>query len=382
MSSKNKGELSELYTLIYILGNGVVPLVDGKLRLLGRELEFKAVYRKEGTIQAAGVKTEVSNQYILDADKDLIFINYLGNRVGQIPKSLLQQKASETLRLVQDNGTVEDDNPTIVALLNLLKTNSPSAKASDKSDFSGDVTTPGIPGIQHLGFSVKSNLGSASTLINANKESSAFRFQLTKDGRTPSQEEIDALNTAKNPTKQAIVEGYSFCFVRTLGKPLNYNLRLMDSLGPEIIASLLVERYYGKNASLPITELIGRICQSVRCREYPVIAGFGDTADERRAVLEFKIRNILLGFATGATVGIRWDGRDDANGGFIVVKKSGEVVCLELFTREAIGRYLLDWTFFDDPSRKRHGHNRVLLSEGRAYIDLQLQVRFKQSSSN
>lgn len=379
MASKNKGEVSELYTLIYILGNGVVPLVDGRLRCLGRELKFKAVYRKEGAVRTAGVKTEVSNQYVLDADKDLIFINYLGNRVGQVSKALLRQKASETLRLVQDNGAVDDNNPLILAILKLLHTQALSAKASDKSDFSGDVTTQDVPGVQHLGFSIKSNLGSASTLINANKESSAFRFELIKEGKSPTEEEAKDLNASPNALKKAIAQGWSLKFVKACGKALNYNLRLMDSLGPEIIASLLLERYYGKTASLPITDLIARISEDSRCKLYPAVASFGETPEERKAVLEFKVRNILLGFATGATVGIRWDGRDDANGGFIVVKKNGEIVCLELFTREAVGRYLLDWTFFEEPSRKRHGHNKVLLEDGRGYIDLQLQVRFRQS---
>lgn len=379
MASKNKGEVSELYTLIYILGNGVVPLVDGRLRCLGRELNFKAVYRKEGAVRTAGVKTEVSNQYVLDADKDLIFINYLGNRVGQVSKKLLRQKASETLRLVQDNGAVDDNNPLILAILKLLHTQALSAKASDKSDFSGDVTTEGVPGVQHLGFSIKSNLGSASTLINANKESSAFRFELIKEDKSPTEEEAKDLNASPNALREAIDQGWTLKFVKACGKALNYNLRLMDSLGPEIIASLLLERYYGKTASLPITRLIERISQDERSRLYPAVESFGETPEERKAVLEFKVRNILLGFATGATVGIRWDGRDDANGGFIVVKKNGEIVCLELFTREAVGRYLLDWTFFEEPSRKRHGHNKVLIEDGRGYIDLQLQVRFRQS---
>ena len=384
MATKNKGELSEFYTFVYILGNGIVPLVDGKLQFLGRQLDFKAVYRKEETIDSCGCKSDVSNEYRLDSDKDFVLVKKFGERIGQVPKSVLRERAAELLRLAQSDEEVHDDNDVIRQLKEILVTDNLSAKSADKSDFTGDVTTAGVPGVQRLGFSVKSNLGSNSTLINANKENSAFRYEILKDGRSLTEDEISELlsfNASSSTTSLVMKAGYSLCFIEARGSALDYNLRLMDSLGPEIIAAMLVERFFCKHASDPISTVIGRICCDERSKFYPAISRLGTTPQEREAVLSFKIKNILLGFTTGATVSNKWDGQDEANGGFIVVKKDGAVVCLELFTRNAIGQYLIDWCFFDNPSRSRHGHNRVLIENGRAFIDLQLLVRFKTSLS-
>ena len=97
-----------------------------------------------------------------------------------------------------------------------------------------------------------------------------------------------------------------------------------------------------------------------------------------KSTLRYKMQNFLLAFSTGATIATKWDGRDLANGGFIIVLKNGQVVCLELFTRNAIGEYLLENTVFDTPSRSRHGGGQLEKIGDDWYFGLQLQVRFDQ----
>ena len=100
------------------------------------------------------------------------------------------------------------------------------------------------------------------------------------------------------------------------------------------------------------------------------------TLVQSRTSVQYKMQNFLLAFSTGATVSTKWDGKDLANGGFIVVMQDDQVVCIELFTRNSIGRYLLENTKFDTPSTRRHNGGRIDLSGDKPMFGLQLQVRF------
>lgn len=380
MATKNKGELSELYAFVYALGNSRLPLANEKLHVLGRHIEFRKLYRKEDEQKINDYKVDLNNEYDLN-EKDIVDIKYRGKVIGTVARSEFKDSATKLLALIQDNHEIDDDNETIITVKERLHTKNMSAKSADKSDFSGEIVSPDVPGTQHLGFSVKSNLGSAPTLINSNGKSSAFRYEVLKNGRSLTESDFQTLNqfnSAKNTTKKLLEEGYELRFSNVRGVALNYNLRLIDSAAPELIASLLVERFCGKNNSDTLSTVIDRICEDDIVTKYPAVQKLGSNMQERLAMLSFKTKAVLLGFATGATVGKVWDGRDEANGGFIVVKNDGEVVCLELFNRNAIGEYLLNWTYFENPSRARHGHDQLYLEDGKVYVDLQFQVRFKK----
>ena len=81
--------------------------------------------------------------------------------------------------------------------------------------------------------------------------------------------------------------------------------------------------------------------------------------------------------ALGMTPEKDWEGQEDASGGYIVVKKDGDVVCYHIYNREDFEQYLFDYTFFDRASTSRHGFMSVYKENSEYKINLNLQIRFR-----
>lgn len=75
--------------------------------------------------------------------------------------------------------------------------------------------------------------------------------------------------------------------------------------------------------------------------------------------------------------GLRYRNKEDANGGYIVVKKDGNVVCYHIYNRNDFEQYLFDYTFFDRASTSRHGFMSIYKENYIYKINLNLQIRFR-----
>ena len=71
-----------------------------------------------------------------------------------------------------------------------------------------------------------------------------------------------------------------------------------------------------------------------------------------------------------------WDGVYQANGGYLVVKEDGEVLCYHFYDRNIFEAYLFRNLTLDTPSSTRHGFGKITKVNGRCLFDLNLQVRF------
>lgn len=61
----------------------------------------------------------------------------------------------------------------------------------------------------------------------------------------------------------------------------------------------------------------------------------------------------------------------------MIVKESGEVVCYHIYNRNEFQEYLIRNTRFDTPSVTKHGFAQAYEKEGKAFIKLNFQIRFK-----
>ena len=77
------------------------------------------------------------------------------------------------------------------------------------------------------------------------------------------------------------------------------------------------------------------------------------------------------------TPGTEWDGLDNASGGYIIIKKDGDIVCYHLYNRNFFEEYLYRNTQFDRPSASRHDYGYIYKENGKYFIDLNVQIRFK-----
>lgn len=71
-----------------------------------------------------------------------------------------------------------------------------------------------------------------------------------------------------------------------------------------------------------------------------------------------------------------WVGEEDANGGYITVKRDGSVVCYHIYDRQNFHQYLYDYTYFEKGSSSRHEYMQIYKSNDEYYVNLNLQVRF------
>lgn len=101
---------------------------------------------------------------------------------------------------------------------------------------------------------------------------------------------------------------------------------------------------------------------------------------------EYKFKQLLTCIALGMQPGTPWDGIYDANGGFIVVKEDGDLVCYHFYDRNRFEDYLFYGTMLERASSSKYKVPNTLLGksgclergkDGIVRIYLPLQIRFK-----
>ena len=73
-----------------------------------------------------------------------------------------------------------------------------------------------------------------------------------------------------------------------------------------------------------------------------------------------------------------WNGNDEANGGYIIVKEDGEILAYHLYNRNNFEDYLLQNTKLDTASTSRNNFGKIYVEGDKKFINLNLQVRFKK----
>ncbi len=112
-----------------------------------------------------------------------------------------------------------------------------------------------------------------------------------------------------------------------------------------------------------------------------MLSEFNPLGYRQKNVYRYKFKKMLTAAAFGMTAGKEWDGYEAATGGYIIIKKDGDVLCYHLYNRDYFEEYLMRNTQFDRPSATRHDYGYVYKEDGKYYIDLNIQVRFKSIKS-
>jgi len=218
-----------------------------------------------------------------------------------------------------------------------------------------------------LGFSIKSQLGSPSTLLNASQTTN-FIYKIA--GAKLVHSEIEKINNIANRKKikdrvSAIkAKGGIFEFTKTQKPVFGNNLVLIDSLLPQILSFLLLDFYSSERSSTK-----DLVCFAEK--ENPM--NF-DKAN-RHLFYAYKIKRFLTDVALGMMPGKVWTGEHDATGGYLIVKSDGEVLCYHIYNRNEFENYLLSNTKFETPS-SRNKFGEIYEENGEFYFNLNLQIRF------
>lgn len=357
----NKGEWSEIYTLFKLLGDGVVYAGDQNLNKI-QDLFYPIIMilrqEKEGDINYQR------------KNNDVVIQTPQGEELLRVSASLFLEEAEKLLKATHENDGAFAI-PQTEAFMNRIYCHSLKAKSSDKTDIRIILHDRRTKMNSELGFSIKSQLGGDSTLLNASK-STNFNFKI--EGAQFSDEEISGINSL-NPKRNKVIDrvnaikakGGKLVFDRVDNPTFYNNLIMLDDGLPSVIASLLLEQLNSGVSTLK--ELVNRITE---------INPLGYDTRQPSPFYAYKVKHLLTSAALGMMPATAWDGKLDANGGYLVVKGDGDILCYHFYDRNRFEDYLFSNAYLERSSTSRHNYASIIKEEdGTLSFKINFQVRLK-----
>ena len=187
MITGNKGEWSEIYTLLKIIS-------DKKLFAGNSDLN-----KIEGLIFPIIkiLRDESNGTYEYGYKSNLVFIKGTEEKFS-VPIVQFQEKAVFLLSKLKETTSTTFSIPEIEVFINSFNCVSLKAKSSIKSDIRIVIHDQRTGTTPELGFSIKSQLGKPSTLFNPSQGSN-FIFQI--NNIVLNEKEIELINSIKSRSK-------------------------------------------------------------------------------------------------------------------------------------------------------------------------------------
>lgn len=355
----NKGEWSEIYVLFKLLGEKKVFAGDGDLNKI--ENLFYPIIKI--------LRDEQESHFEYSLEDNIVVVTEDGAELMRKTVGEFLDIANSLLGIIRRSKGAFIA-PEVEQFMTEIHCSKVKAKSQDKTDITiviHDLRTGMTP---TLGFSIKSQLGNDSTLFNAGKTTN-FTYAVT--GHVFSDNEIDSINAIE--TRQKFIDrvvsiqnmGGKFEFKEMDDMICRNNFILIDSCLPLIMAEILLQGNQGGSKDLKtLTEIISA--------RNPL--GYDMTYHQN--YYEHKVKNFLVASALGMVPHTPWNGKYDANGGYLVVKDNGDVLCYHFYDRNLFEDYLYCNTRLESASASRYGFARLYHGEdGDLYFKLNLQVRFK-----
>ncbi len=367
MQSANKGEWSELYAFARLLKDGKIYAADENVNKLD-DIFFPILKL---------VRADVDMQDVDYHTGDKIRIYKNSELIGEVDSDYLEKNTKILFDSIFKGDNKEKGAFEIAGLdsfLENMKIKQIKAPSTEKVDIRmqiHDIKTGYTP---VAGFSVKSDVGSPPTLLNAG-HNTKFRYQI--DGITDEDmNEINAIDKTvcseymKSRFEVLFRKAKTVKFNCVLDKTYESNLMLIDSMLPEIYGDFVLYHYMTMNEKHIDCEMLCKLLEIKNPLGY-----------SRSNFYTYKIKKLLCASALGMTPGKEWDGNEAATGGYVIVRRDGEVLCYHIYNRNYFESYLLKNTVIDRPSASRYDYAYVFKKDGHYYIDLNVQIRFKSISA-
>lgn len=358
----NIGEWSEIYTLIKLLKDGRIYAADEQLQHLASEQYFPII-----RIRREEEKGSIYDYYTASNDESVVKVYHNGQYIKSMSVEDFDEAALymyHKLATAGNGGLELSQLGNLKSLLADMNVNKVKAGSKEKADIVMEIFDVNTGYNPVAGFSIKSQLGSAPTLLNASK---ATNFVYRLEGINESvKDHINSIDTKKkiiDRLQYLVSTGASLSFCEMYDGVFKDNLEMIDSLLPEILAYVLLYRY--RDNIVDCKDIVAKLCEENPMHYHnPKIYGY-------------KFKKFLCAIALGMVPSKIWDGIDEANGGYIVVKKDGDVVAYYIYNRNAFEQYLLNTTKLEAASTSRHDYASVYQKEDGFYMNLNLQIRFK-----
>ncbi len=359
----NVGEWSEIYTLLKLLGEGKVYAGDQNLEKI-KDLVYPIIMI---------IRQEKDGIYDYKvANADIVIQKSDGIELLHVPAATFLKEAEALLSAIHEKPAGERAFPVArtQAFMDKIYCSTLKASSSDKTDIRIILHDQRTKINNEMGFSIKSQLGSDSTLLNA---SGATNFTYRIDGCDFSDDEIEQINAIS--TRSKIIDrinciwqkGGNLVFTRVDNSTFRSNLAMLDGDLAATLAQLLVEQF--KTGKRTFEELAPALAKS---------NPLGYDVDDLEALYRYKLKHVLTSAALGMMPSKPWEGRYDANGGYLVVKKDGEILCYHFYDKNRFEDFLFKNAYLERGKTHRHGYASLYRAEdGIVYFKLNLQIRLR-----
>lgn len=361
--SKNKGNWSEFYALVYLLAKRKLNAADENLNAItGYYFPIIKIMRDETHVNT-GVTNHMDFVVTKDRGLDVIEVYMDSAPMKTIPSQDFQDEADALLVDIPLGKGRNFDIPHGENFLNNLYLECLSAPSDELADIKIEVKDTTTAREREVGFSIKSYLGGAPALLNASTATNLI-YEVT--GLSDSQmATVNAINTSSkiiDRIHQIELYGGQFIYSKTANENFSVNLMMIDSWMEKIIAEMLL--YHYKTNTKTCSDVLNNI-ETINPLGYP-----------RTGMYTYKFKKFLCAKALGMEPGKQWGGMEEANGGYIAVKSDGEVLAYFLYDRAMFEQYLLDNTKFERGSTSKHDFAYLYKENGKMYMKLNLNIRF------
>lgn len=353
----NAGEWGELYALLKLLADGAFHSADRYMNVIEEE-KFPVIsaFRQSQTNGEAICFT-------VNEAEQKIKISFQGQEID-FHQDTFKENA---LTILNETTNKKKEIPSLLDFWEDTFFPRFKEKSTSKSDLYVKIYDPRVKAEKELGFSVKSKFGSDPTLFNSNGNVTCFKYRL--DGyQELSQEDKDYATESKTSNKTLIrfltKKQCSLSFEGVCDERFRNNLLMIDSCFDKILGHAVLQSYLMKGGK--IKDIIDYLNDVNPC----------DFPSSEHQFYEYKMKQFLLAAALGMTSASTWQGTIDATGGFIVVRKDGELLCYHIYNWNDLQDYLLENTYFDQPSTGRHKYGKID-PENLNEILLNFQIKFK-----
>lgn len=378
-TTKNKGELSEVYIFLKLLADGKVYAANKDMKKIPSSyLNILKIIREE----IKDKKYEYLTGKVIR-----IFCNGEDTGVRYAVAEVDKQRAklwNDMTASKKGKMEVPKELKDFLSKLFITKITSPGKK---KTKFHGgtvdiilEVEDYKTSIVSVVGFSCKSEFAGKATLFNASANNTNFIYKI--EGNIN-----DALMTNINRTflnrggKQVVAIAARMQKLKNAGCTLKFISPATDTTRDNLITSGGKEmpvivgemlRYYffeneGKKAHYSMIDGVANLISTDP-------AEYGSTA---KVAYPKKVSDLLFDMFTGIRMSKLWDGKRDVNGGYIVVLADGDVLAYHTCLADEFRNFLLERLALESPKCTRHKYMSIYKDGSEYFIKLNFQVRFR-----
>lgn len=397
----NSGEWSEPYVLLSLLSEGRIYDADGNLNII-RDVwhDIRSVIFKQDSKDKTG-----SLRYEINPDKRTVDVYLNGNHLIRISREECGKYANGLRDAIRNshssNGTIDVDK-SYSDYLKSIGRNALKASSKDTPDIWLDMPDVRNTSNKPLGFSIKSRLSSHLPTIFNSSGASNIIYEITGDvteekiselmkmvkahGSSDENDEPDEDDEFVYPDYPLRIEafkkmglGLKYHSAETLkkendgsilfagAKPFEMNLLMIDYCMPQILADMTAEAYF--NGVMNLSDLVKILNGKDR---------FGVKPSAEYPFYKKKVQDMLVAMTTSMTAAKVWDGTEGTNGGLIIVKEDGDIVCYHIFDRNDFREFLLNNMKFEYPDNSRYFSTGIVKDRDKYYMSLNVQIRMGQ----